>query len=233
MMWNTLRHLGLVTLLLLVGAPAFAQTEVLPYSGQLVLNGEPVNGDVEMRFRIFSNGPSWLSTYGEDGEGPPVTVSRGEFRVLLGQYENDIAETLAAGNPRMSVAVRLSSDDEWESFPELIPMGGSVYTLWTDRADFDMFEGSLTVDTLSVQDTANLDGNTQVDILNVETRIGIGILQGRRLDGVDPTVSCERNDCDHNDPCAEQPNAIYLLDADFRGDFICVCNDEGDVTCFR
>lgn len=81
------RHSLLFVLSLLCAGPALAQQapEVLPYQGYLTdANGNPVDGNVAMTFRMYETSdagqPSWTETWNN------VPVEDGMFVVYLGQF---------------------------------------------------------------------------------------------------------------------------------------------------
>jgi len=80
------RHSLLFALTLLCAGPALAQApEVLPYQGYLTdANGDPVDGNVAMTFRMYASSDSAQPSWTEDWANVPV--DGGMFVVYLGQY---------------------------------------------------------------------------------------------------------------------------------------------------
>ena len=104
---------------------------VISYQGRVTkASGEPLNGQVDMTFRLYaaSSGGSALWTEAYTGDNS-VTVSYGLFNVLLGSLTPINASVWTSGGPFLSV--QIGSD------PEMTPreqVGRVPYAMVSDRA---------------------------------------------------------------------------------------------------
>lgn len=112
---NRLQHVSFIIVgalfaLTFAGGAASAQApELIPYQGYLTDgNGDPVDGNVRMTFRMYTNSDDPSPAWEEDWANVPVQA--GVFVVYLGQF-NPIVEGVADGDT-MYLGIEVNGDGE-------------------------------------------------------------------------------------------------------------------------
>ncbi|MCA9564302.1 MAG: hypothetical protein KC561_12475, partial [Myxococcales bacterium] len=131
---------------------------VIPYSGYMEIDGEPANGNYEMRFRLYDaqNNLEWGETYMAGNAIEYVEVVDGHFDVYLGRLNGGISGNLLDAE---WLELRIYVNDG--GFNELSPaqtIRPVPYALWTTETGELTVDGGLTVGT-----TVNLSGDLDVD----------------------------------------------------------------------
>lgn len=210
---------------------------VVPYEGQLALDGTAVHGDVAMRFSVHSTAAPdgaalWTGTYDQACSQSThthckVVVRAGKFAVLLGQY--DAGGTSLAGVIAQSADVCLriavqSNAGAW------VPLGGcqqfaaSPYALWSAGGANPAITGNLSVtgdvsaDAISANSvatgTANVSSTLTLGAVGSNARVDTTANQGIRL-----SVDTDNNASDVNRALSVVVNnTTRVLSLDQEGD---------------
>lgn len=170
---------GLVPLAHAAPPVADSVPRVVPYEGQLALDGEAVHGDVAMRFSVHdTTAPDgaalWSVAHDQSCTNAAQThckiaVRAGQFSVLLGQH--DQGGTTLAGVIATSRDVCLRIDVQ-ESGGSWVPLGGcqrfaaAPFALWSAGGANPTITGNLTV---NGDVSATVVSATTVSATNVNT----------------------------------------------------------------
>ncbi|MCA9565456.1 MAG: hypothetical protein KC561_18290 [Myxococcales bacterium] len=128
---------------------------VIPYEGDLSLDGTPVDGSMDMRFHLFnSSGEGGEPLWSEErlqSTGRAVQVYAGRFEVWLGQYQ-PLSEVIGPDQTLyLNIEVSQPGADDWVALAGRQAVLAQPWAFWSTRSDEFVARGAVTAAALNAE----------------------------------------------------------------------------------